>query len=125
MSRAHEAYANAARHGNDPRELEASVLLKSASRLQRIKDGWASLRDTDLSPALHYNRTLWTIFATSVTENESQLPKEVRENIANLALFIFKRTIEVQAKPAPELLDTLININRQIAAGLSRRPSPA
>lgn len=121
MSRPHEAYAKAARHGNDPRELEASVLLKSASRLQQIKDNWEKTSATDLSPALLYNRTLWTIFATSVTEGESQLPKEVRQNIANLAVFIFKRTVELQAAPAPEMLDTLININRQIAAGLLQK----
>jgi len=122
MSRPHEAYAQAAKHGNDPRELEASVLLKSASRLQRIKDGWATTM-ADLNPALLYNRTLWTIFVTSVTEEESKLPKEVRQNIANLAVFIFKRTVEVQATPAPELLDSLININRQIAAGLLQKAS--
>lgn len=122
MSKAHEAYAKAARHGNDPRELEASVLLKSASRLQRVKDGWA-VNMADLTPALLYNRTLWTIFATSVTEGESQLPTEVRQNIANLAIFIFKRTMEVQATPTPDLLDPLININRQIAAGLLQKAS--
>jgi flagellar protein FlaF len=122
MSKPHEAYAQAAKHGNDPRELEASVLLKSASRLQRIKDGW-STTVADLNPALLYNRTLWTVFATSVTEQESKLPKEVRQNIANLAVFIFKRTMEVQATPAPELLDSLININRQIAAGLLQKAS--
>lgn len=122
MSRPHEAYAQAAKHGNDPRELEASVLLKSASRLQRVKDGWA-VGMKDLNPALLYNRTLWTIFATSVTEGESPLPKEIRQNIANLAIFIFKRTVEVQATPAPELLDSLININRQIAAGLLQKAS--
>ncbi len=122
MSKPHEAYAQAARHGNDPRELEASVLLKSASRLQRVKDGWA-VNMADLTPALLYNRTLWTIFATSVTEGESQLPTEVRQNIANLAIFIFKRTMEVQATPTPDLLDPLININRQIAAGLLQKAS--
>lgn len=122
MSKPHEAYAQAARHGNDPRELEASVLLKSASRLQRVKDGWA-VNMADLTPALLYNRTLWTIFATSVTEGESQLPAEVRQNIANLAIFIFKRTMEVQATPTPDLLDPLININRQIAAGLLQKAS--
>lgn len=124
MSRPHEAYAKAAKTGNDPRELEASVLLKSASRLQHVKDSWTtSAGESDLNPALLYNRTLWTIFATSVTEGESALPKEVRQNIANLAIFIFKRTVEVQATPAPDLLDPLININRQIAAGLLQKAS--
>ncbi len=121
MSRPHEAYARAAKQGNNPRELEASVLLKAASQLQRIKESWPAMVAKELHPALIYNRKLWTIFATSVTESDSPLPTDVRQNIANLAVFIFKQTIEVQANPAPERLDSLININRQIAAGLLQR----
>jgi len=58
-----------------------------------------------------------------VTESESQLPKEIRQIIANLGIFVFKRTIEIQSTPAPEMLDVLININRQIAAGLMQKPA--
>ncbi|MES1990671.1 MAG: flagellar biosynthesis regulator FlaF [Pseudomonadota bacterium] len=123
MSRPHEAYAQAARHSNDPREVEATVLMKAAARFNQVKSAWtADKAPADLDPALLYNRTIWTIFATSVTEGESQLPKEIRQNIANLAIFVFKRTIEVQSTPAPEMLDVLININRQIAAGLMQKP---
>lgn len=123
MSRAHEAYANTARHGSDPRETEAGVLLKAASRFNQVKTAWADKVPADLDPALLYNRTIWTIFVTSVTEQECQLPKEIRENIANLGIFIFKRTLEIQAEPSVDKLDVLININRQIAAGLMQRPA--
>ncbi|HEX7777206.1 MAG TPA: flagellar biosynthesis regulator FlaF [Parvibaculum sp.] len=123
MSRPHEAYATVAKSAADPRDLEASLLLKAANQLQRIKDTWVNLSGGELQPALLFNRKLWTVFATSVTDDESRLPKEIRQNVANLAIFIFKRTIEIEAKPAPELLDTLININRQIAAGLLQRAS--
>ena len=52
--------------------------------------------------------------------NEScQQTITVRQNILNLANFIFKRTYEVLAHPAPEKLEVLININMQIANGLS------
>ena len=122
MSRPHEAYASAARIApTDPRELEASVLLKAASQLQRIRDNWEGTPGRTLYDALVYNRKLWTVFATSVTEEESALPRETRQNIANLALFIFKHTLAIQTEPAPEALDTLININRQIAAGLLQK----
>lgn len=123
MSRAHEAYANTARHGSDPRETEATVLMKAASRLHQVKGNWGDTTPTELEPALIYNRTIWTIFATSVTEAGNPLPREVRQNIANLAIFVFKRTLEVQADPAPTQLDALININRQIAAGLMQKPA--
>ncbi|MDO8422695.1 MAG: flagellar biosynthesis regulator FlaF [Parvibaculum sp.] len=123
MSRPHEAYAKAAKHGSDPREIEASVLMKAAARFNQIKTAWTDSAPADLDPALLYNRTIWTVFATSVTETESQLPKEIRQNIANLAVFVFKRTLEIQIAPTPEMLDVLININRQIAAGLIQRPA--
>jgi flagellar protein FlaF len=123
MSKAHEAYASTARHGSDPRETEATVLMKAASRLHQIKGNWGDTTPNELEPALIYNRTIWTIFATSVTEAESPLPKEIRQNIANLAIFVFKRTHEIQCTPERSQLDVLININRQIASGLMQRPA--
>ena len=123
MSKAHEAYAQTARTGTAPRETEAAVLLKAASRFNQVKVNWGETPPDDLEPALLYNRTIWTIFATSVTSPESELPKEIRQNIANLSIFVFKRTLEIQTLPAPELLDVLININRQISAGLMQRPA--
>ncbi|MGB5949595.1 MAG: flagellar biosynthesis regulator FlaF [Parvibaculum sp.] len=121
MSRPHEAYAAVAKSAVDPREFEASVLLKAASQFQRIKDNWETAAKGELQPALLYNRRLWTVFATAVTEEDHPMPREIRQNIANLAIFILKHTIDVQANPAPERLDSFININRQIAAGLLQR----
>ncbi|MGD1933649.1 MAG: flagellar biosynthesis regulator FlaF [Candidatus Phaeomarinobacter sp.] len=43
--------------------------------------------------------------------------------MANLGIFILKHTVSVQASPTPEKLDVLININREIAAGLYQRPA--
>lgn len=109
---------------SDPREFEGSLLIKAASKLQTAKDTCAKL-DPTLTEALLYNRKLWSIFATSVVEHDDGLPKEIRENIANLSIFIFKQTSAITSKPTPEKLDTLININRQIAAGLfARQKSP-
>ena len=49
---------------------------------------------------------------------ESQLPQEVRQNIASLGVFVLSQTAELQIAPAPEKLDVLIRINRELAAGL-------
>ena len=40
----------------------------------------------------------------------------------NLCNFIDKRVVDILAKPTPQKLDVLININRQIAAGLLTKP---
>lgn len=120
MLQAANVYAKNAQISQSPRELEANLLMKAASRLQSIKDDWA-IREPELDDALTYNRKLWTILATSATEAENPLPREIKQNIANLALFIFKRTVDLMIDKKPEQLGALININRQIAMGLRER----
>ena len=106
-----------------PRELEASVLLKAASRLQAVRDDWNGRRG-ELDEALTFNRKLWTILVTSVTDADNPLPQAIKNNIANLAIFVFERTITVMTEPAPEKLAALVTINREIAAGLRGQPAP-
>ena len=119
------AYARTAQVALTPRELEASLLLKAAHRLQSIADDWVRA-EAELTPALTYNRRIWTILATSATAVESPLPEAIKRNVAQLAEFIFNRTLAVLADPAPGKLASLIGINRDIAAGLrARQDSPA
>lgn len=117
MQSAAQAYGSVAKQIANPRQLEAQLLLKAASRLQGIQDDWDCKR-SDLEHALLYNRKLWTVFVSSVTDTASPLPSAVRQNVANLGLFVFKQTIALAAKPQPERLSSLIRINREIAAGL-------
>ena len=74
---------------------------------------------SDLGTALDKNRRLWSILASAMQEDDCPQPAEIKQNIINLASFIFKRTIEIMAKPEPQKLDILININMNIARGLS------
>lgn len=118
MHEAVEAYAETAKIASSPRQLEASLLLKSASQLQHVHDNWSAGSDT-LSTVLQYNRRLWTIFVSAVAEKDNPLPPEIRNNIASLGVFIFKHSLELQSEPAPEKLIPLITINKEIAAGLN------
>lgn len=111
------AYQQVGKQTVSPRVLEANLLSRAAGQLQRVRDEWDSAQG-ELFTALTYNRKLWTVFLGSVTGDESQLPKALRENIANLGLFVMKQTMSMQAEPAPQKLTVLININREIAAGL-------
>ncbi|MEO7222552.1 MAG: flagellar biosynthesis regulator FlaF [Devosia sp.] len=112
----------AKRTGN-PRDLEANLLSKSAVNLQRIRENW-ELADTELSAALKFNRKLWNVFINSATSEENPLPASIRQNIANLGLFVLSHTIKTEAKPDPSRLDVLININREVAAGLRASATP-
>jgi len=116
------AYQQVGKQTVNPRELEANLLSKSATNLQRIRDNWDSSTNNDLAAALRFNRRLWTVFMTSVTDPTSPLPQDVRENVANLGIFIAKHMLQLQVEPAARKLDVLININRQLAAGLRATP---
>jgi flagellar protein FlaF len=82
------------------RELEADLLLNAAARLQAIRDGWSG-RSPELDAALLFNRKLWSVFVTSATSPENPLPVSLRQNVANLGIFVFKQTLAVLADPKP------------------------
>jgi flagellar protein FlaF len=117
MRTATDAYRSVAKEIANPRDLEADLLLKAAARLQAVSDAWENDR-SDLIEALTYNRKLWTFFLGAVTAPDNQLPAEIRQNIANLGVFIMNQTMSVTSNPRREALSSLININRELAAGL-------
>jgi flagellar protein FlaF len=104
----------------NPRELEASLLLNAAARLQGIHDAWEH-KNCEIDDALLYNRKVWSLFLTSVTSPEHPLPAAIRQNVANLGLFVINQTASMlqDRKRAP--VAALININRELAAGLLGR----
>ena len=65
------------------------------------------------------------VLVTSATGPDNPLPDAVKQNVANLGLFVFSHTLRLMADPAPELLGVLITINREIAAGLMTVPAAA
>jgi flagellar protein FlaF len=77
MQNAAQAYREIAKTIGHPREIEANLLLHSASRLQKVRDYWEG-KTPDLDAALHYNRQLWTIFLTSVASEKNLLPAKIR-----------------------------------------------
>ena len=120
MSRAAQAYARASQTTASPREIEAQALLKAARQLQDVQSNWQG-PDRNLHNALMFNRRLWSIFLTEAEANENPNSLEVRQNIANIGIFVLKQTIEVQMDPHPSKLKSLIEINCNIAAGLAGR----
>ena len=120
MHHAAQAYGKVAKQTSSPRDLEADLLLKAAARLQAISDNWDT-KAREVDGALLYNRRLWSIFVTSVTEQAHPLPAQVRQNIANLGIFVMNHTLSLMAEPKREKLAPLININRELAAGLMGR----
>ncbi len=111
-------YAQAEVSGLKQSELESRALIRTASGLNMIKEHWEERRG-ELEDALEKNRKLWAILASAVREEDCPQPVEIRRSILNLAMFVFQRTVDTIASPEPHKLDALININLNIAKGLS------
>jgi flagellar protein FlaF len=119
-----DAYGtNVQKNTPDQRELEAHVLLKSAKFLQDLQNDWDNVTPDILEETLRYNRQIWVMFYDNAIQNpEGDRPNDLRSNIINLANFIFKRELEIMGTPEKGKLDVLVNINREIAAGLMIKP---
>ncbi len=116
------AYESGARSTGSSRELEAGALFKAARQFEACLQDWSATdRPARLDEALRYNQRLWTVFQGELAQPSNPLPVELKVNLLRLSAFIDKRTFEIMADPSPDKLQALIDINRNIAAGLSER----
>lgn len=107
-------YQNVNKAGMAPRQVESDALIKAAAGLAQAQNDLTLLED-----ALQRNKLLWTILAGDVADPAHPLPTDIKINILRLAEIVFKRTVLLIAEPEAEKINLLININRQIAAGLT------
>ncbi len=115
---------NAQKNTPDQRELEARILLKSAKMLADLQEGLDSANSELIESTLKYNRQIWMMFYDTALENpDNNRPNDLRSNIVNLANFVFKREVEIMSSPEKQKFDVLININKEIAAGLMTKPT--
>lgn len=109
-------YRQPAQQGGSPRETEGRALMEAARRLSLAKDNPTD--QNTLVDTVRLNWRLWTIFQSDLSEAKTDVPDDLRNNMLRLCNFVDKRTVEILADPQPHLLDVLININRNIAAGM-------
>lgn len=117
-NQAASAYQKMSQVAVSPRDLEATVLMKAAARLQGLRDNWDGEDKNRFLDDLTYNRRIWTFLLAAVAEEENPLPDAIKKNIIDLGIFIMNHTLKAQAEPAVEKLDVLISINRNLAQGL-------
>jgi flagellar protein FlaF len=111
-----KTYDRVGNNGGAPRQTEGRALLEAARRLAEAQN---SPDDTStLRTAARLNWRLWTIFQAELSAPDCPMPVEIRTNMLNLCNFVDKRTVAILAEPKPQMADVLINVNRQIAAGL-------
>jgi len=58
---------------------------------------------------------------SAASNADNPQPLEIRQNIANIGIFVMNQTLSLQANPEASKLNSLIEINCNIAAGLCGR----
>jgi len=111
--------------GGQPAQTEAWALLEAANRMAAaIVSGNPEEKETKekMKTSLRLNWRLWTIFQAELLDESCTVPAEIRVNMLTLCQFVDKQTVKVLAGPTPEIMIPLIDINRNIAAGLMNLP---
>jgi len=110
------------------RDTDARALLSCAARIDEAKRKLMAEPKSrtclkDYNDALRQNQRLWTIFQVALTDAQNPLPDNLKLILLNLSRYVDKTSFRAIGKYTPDLADSLITINRTIAAGLSK-PAP-
>lgn len=121
MSNPYASQQRAALENAPPQAAEGYALIELARRLDdaaRLPEDTENIRNV-----VRLNWRVWTIFQAELVDPECQTPRQIRENLLSLTNFVDRRSAELIAKPDAAKLSVLINVNRQIGAGLLGSPS--
>lgn len=110
------AYKQTQQQGEDYRVTEAQALLRCAGLLEEAQK--ADVSYMDYAAAVRHNQELWTLFQAALVEPDNPLPPHLKDTLKGLSIYIDRRTLRALADHKAELLNILITINKEIAAGL-------
>ena len=110
-----DAYQQHVKTTETVQETEAAVLEKGAFLLENAQ----KTPDDDVlfEMALQFNQQVWTAIQ-SVLDNDNQLPPEIVANLMSLSIFIDRQLAKAMIEEDRNLFTSVININRNISAGL-------
>lgn len=114
--------------GGNPAQTEAWALIEAAKRMAvsiTYDAGDVKATKDARKASLRLNWRLWTIFQAELTTERSDVPEDLRINMLTLCKFVDKHTVGALVNPTPEAITILIDINRNIAAGLAQIPPGA
>jgi flagellar biosynthesis regulator FlaF len=107
-----------------PQEIEGQALIELAGRLSQAVEN-VETDGEHLKEQVRLNWRVWTIIQSYLVDKDCELPGEIRDNLLSLTRFIDQQTIEFLLDMDVSRIPSLININRQIGAGLLKDPAEA
>ena len=111
----HNAYQQAQKRANGPRDAEFAAFSEATRRLIAAADAGDDRQA--VNEALHANRLLWGALADDCARSENALPVETRAQIISLSRWVAAHSRDVLRGKEP--LGPLIDINRMMMEGLS------
>ena len=116
----HNTYSKVQKETISGRDLEARVLTKASALLKRILEVPAGPeRERAMNEGVRFNLRVWDIFQADWENPECSLAPNTRTDLLRLSIYVHKTSLEVLAYGAPEKLNSLINIDDRLIAGLS------
>lgn len=116
MQQAHQAYGKDNIPFRTDRHIEydvfARVTHELASTFTKIKDDYSAF-----ASAIHDNRSLWSVLAIDVADEDNKLPAALRAQLFYLAEFTEKESRRILREKASPT--TLVDINVAIMRGLA------
>jgi flagellar protein FlaF len=117
---AHNTYSKVQKETISGRDLEARVLTKASALLKRILEAPAGPeRERFMNEGVRFNLRVWDIFQADWENPECSLAQNTRTDLLRLSIYVHKTSLEVLAYGAPEKINSLINIDDRLIAGLS------
>jgi flagellar protein FlaF len=101
------------------RQIEVSIMEMATSKLRGQLPGDGDLKwSRELDEALKFNQKMWDIFSADWLSEQSELPRELRQNLLSIGIFVKKKTFTTMATPQRASLELLIQLNENILEGL-------
>lgn len=115
------AYQNASKTIETPQQTEYRLFVEVTRALMEAK-GLAKT-DQKLHEALHWNRRMWSTFATDCAIEGNKLPKTLRAQIISLSIWVGKHSSKIIREN--EDIQALIDVNRSVMEGLAMQEKNA
>jgi flagellar protein FlaF len=114
MLNGYSAYTNVQNKTDDPRDIEYRLLAQVTRSLMQARDNPKEFNK--LVEAILWNRDVWAALRIDLADPGNQLPKELRASLISISIWIEKETYAIMDHRGD--IDAVININRNIMAGL-------
>ena len=110
---AQRAYGANAASTRTPRTMEYDAIVRITRQLKNASEQKSF---SVLARAIHDNRRLWTLFASSVADKDNELPTDLRAQLFYLAEFTQHQSAKVLAGKAS--VTPLLEVNTAMLRGL-------